>query len=57
MQRVWAVKPADVQRMASTYLDPRNMTIVVVGDRKQIDAQLKPWGTGDAPRRKGAPTH
>jgi hypothetical protein len=29
------------------------MTIVVVGDRKQVDPQLKPW-TSTAPRPKGA---
>jgi predicted Zn-dependent peptidase len=51
-QRVWAVKPADVQRIASTYLDPAKMTIVAVGDRKQIDAQLKPWT--DAAKPGGA---
>jgi hypothetical protein len=34
---------ADVQRIAATYLDPKTMTLVVVGDRKQVDAQLKPW--------------
>jgi zinc protease len=45
-QRVWAVKPADVQRIAATYLDPRKMTLVVVGDRKQIDTQLAPWTGG-----------
>jgi zinc protease len=44
-QRVWAVTPADVQRIASTYLDPKKMTIVVVGDRKQVDGQLTPWTT------------
>ena len=44
-QRVWAVTPADVQRIASTYLDPTKMTIVVVGDRKQVDGQLTPWTT------------
>jgi zinc protease len=43
VQRIWAVKPADVQRLAKSYLDPKQMTIVVVGDRKQVDAQLKPW--------------
>ena len=47
-QRVWAVKPTDVQRIASTYLDPKKMAIVVVGDRKQVDAQLKPWTGGTA---------
>jgi zinc protease len=54
-QRVWAVTPADVQRIASTYLDPKKMTIVVVGDRKQVDGQLAPW-TGDG-KAKGAPAH
>jgi len=53
-QRVWAVTPADVQRIASTYLDPKKMTIVVVGDRKQVDGQLTPW-TGDG--KAGAPGH
>lgn len=47
-QRVWAVKPADVQRIAATYLDPKKMTIVVVGDRKHVDAQLRPWTGGAA---------
>jgi len=42
-QRVWAVTPADVQRIATTYLDPKKMAIVVVGDRKQVSSQLKPW--------------
>ncbi|HEX8106130.1 MAG TPA: pitrilysin family protein [Kofleriaceae bacterium] len=41
--RVWAVTPADVRRIASTYLDPKKMTIVVVGDRTQIDEQVAPW--------------
>lgn len=50
-QRVWAVTPADVQRIASTYLDPKKMTVVVVGDRKQVDSQLTPW-TGDDARAK-----
>jgi predicted Zn-dependent peptidase len=53
-QRVWAVKPADIQRIASTYLDPKKMTIVVVGDRKQIDAQLKPWTSGSNPKPKSS---
>ena len=48
-QRVWAVTPADVQRIASTYLDPKKMAIVVVGDRKQVDGQLTPWTGGGKP--------
>jgi predicted Zn-dependent peptidase len=64
-QRVWAVTPADVQRITTTYLDPKKMTIAAVGDRKQIDSQLKPWtdkagkpaaaGKPDKPAAKTAP--
>lgn len=35
-----AVTPADVQRIAKTYLDPARMTMVVVGDRAVIDDQV-----------------
>jgi predicted Zn-dependent peptidase len=56
--RIWAVKPADIQRIAQRYLDPKTMTIVVVGDRKQVDAQLKPWTDAalTAPTAKPAAT-
>jgi zinc protease len=54
-QRVWAVTPADVQRIASTYLDPKKMTIIVVGDRKQVEGQLTPWTGGG--KAGGAPGH
>ena len=56
-QRVWAVTPADVQRIAVTYLDPKRMTIAVVGDRKQIDSQLRPWtdAKGSKPAAAGKP--
>jgi zinc protease len=53
-QRVWAVTPADVQRIAATYLDPKKMAIVVVGDKKQVTGQLKPW-TDAAPAGKTKP--
>ena len=55
VQRIWAVTPADIQRIAATYLDPKKMTIVVAGDRKQIDAQLKPWNTAPGAKPKRAP--
>ena len=55
-QRVWAVKPADVQRIASTYLDPKKMSIVVVGDRKVVDAQLAPWNSDGKAAGKGPAT-
>jgi zinc protease len=44
VQRVYAVTPQDVQRVARTYLDDARMTIVVVGDRSAIEDQLKPYG-------------
>ena len=42
--RVHAVTPAEVTRLAKTYIRPEEATLVVVGDRKEIDAQLKPYG-------------
>ncbi len=41
--RVHAVTPDDVTRVAKAYLKPDEMTLVVVGDRKIIDEQLKPY--------------
>ena len=43
VRRVHAVTPADVRRIAASYLDPAKMTIVVVGDRSVIAEQLKPF--------------
>lgn len=43
--RVLSVTPATVQRIAQTYLKPDQMTIVVVGDKKTVDAQLAPYRT------------
>lgn len=45
VKRVMAVTPADVQRVMRTYLRPENMAIVVVGDRKVIEDQVKPYNT------------
>lgn len=36
VQRVYALTPADIQRMAQTYIDPSRLAIVVVGDRAAI---------------------
>ncbi len=44
VKNIYAVTPADVQEMARKYLDPSRMTIVVVGDKKAIEDQLKPYG-------------
>jgi predicted Zn-dependent peptidase len=43
VQRVYALTPADVQRLAKTYVDPAKLAIVVVGDRAKIAEQLKPY--------------
>ncbi|WP_415837315.1 M16 family metallopeptidase [Pontibacter korlensis] len=41
VQNIHAVTPEQVQQTAKQYLRPSDMTLVVVGDRKQIDKQLK----------------
>lgn len=42
VQKVYALTPEDVQRMAKTYVDPANLAIVVVGD-PSIREQLQPY--------------
>jgi predicted Zn-dependent peptidase len=49
VQKVNAVTPADVQRMASQHLDPEKMTVVVVGDKAKIEEQLKPFAPAEKP--------
>lgn len=44
VERVHAVTPAEVQRIAREYLDPAEMIIVVVGDRSQVLAQIEEFG-------------
>jgi zinc protease len=44
VKNVYAVTPADVQRIAQKYLPPDRMTIVVAGDRKAVLDELKPYG-------------
>lgn len=39
------VTTAQVQAMGRKYFDPKDQSIVIVGDPKAIDAQLKPYGT------------
>lgn len=45
VQRVNAVTAEDVQRLAKKYIDDEKATIVVVGDRKVIEEQVKAYGT------------
>jgi predicted Zn-dependent peptidase len=42
--RVLALKPADLQRVARQYIDDDKASIVIVGDRKQIEKQVEPFG-------------
>lgn len=42
--KVNAVTPAVVQQMAQKYISDDKATIVVVGDRKTIEEQIKPYG-------------
>ena len=42
--RIYAVTPAQVQEMAKKYLADDKATIVIVGDRKVIDEQVKAFG-------------
>src|SRR5690606_18445077 len=40
-QRVYAVTPADIQRVAREYLRPDRLSIVLVGDADSFESQLK----------------
>jgi zinc protease len=44
VQRVRAVSPTEIQRMTQKYLDPSRMTIVVVGDKRVVEGQVKDFG-------------
>lgn len=44
VQRVYALTPADIQRMTRSYIDPSKLAIVVVGDRAQVMDQIKTYG-------------
>jgi predicted Zn-dependent peptidase len=44
VQAIRAVTPAQVQEMARRWLDGGKMTVVVVGDRKEVEGQVKPYG-------------
>ncbi|MEJ2634320.1 MAG: pitrilysin family protein [Calditrichia bacterium] len=44
VNNLYQVKPEDVQRIAQTYFVDNEMTIVIVGDRKKITKQVKPFG-------------
>ncbi len=46
MDRILKVTPADVQRVARTYIDPDHFAIVVVGDRKEIESGIRALNEG-----------
>lgn len=43
VRAVYALTPADIQRLAQTWVDPARIAIVVVGDPAQVPKQLEPW--------------
>jgi len=44
VKKVYAVTPADVQRVARTYLADDDYLIVIVGDKKAIESQVAQFG-------------
>jgi predicted Zn-dependent peptidase len=44
VDRVYAVTPEQVRQLATTYLDPARMTLVVSGDASRVAGQLEPFG-------------
>jgi DNA-binding NarL/FixJ family response regulator len=47
VQQIERVSQADVQRVARKYINPERLSIVVVGDRKEIEPGLRKLGMGD----------
>jgi len=47
--KIRAVDAAQVQAMGAKYFDPKQQSIVVVGDAKAVGEQLKPYGSFSAP--------
>jgi predicted Zn-dependent peptidase len=46
MDRVASVTPADAARVTAQWIDPRTAVVVVVGDRKKIEAGIKALNLG-----------
>ncbi len=44
VERIYAITPAQVQEVAKKYLQDDKATIVIVGDRKAIEEQVKAFG-------------
>jgi predicted Zn-dependent peptidase len=45
LERERGIGPMDIQRVARTYFQPRDLVIVVVGDRAAVAPQLASIGT------------
>ncbi|GAA0192372.1 hypothetical protein GCM10009122_55210 [Fulvivirga kasyanovii] len=43
VKNIYAVTPEKVQEMAQKYIKPEDMTLVIVGDKKVIDQQIKDY--------------
>ncbi len=43
VKHVYAVTPADVQKMTQEYLRDKDMTLVIVGDKKKVEDQIKDY--------------
>lgn len=43
VKNIYAVTPEKVQEMAKKYIRPEDMTLVIVGDKKVIDQQIKDY--------------
>ena len=48
VQKINAVTPVEVQKLAAQYIKPEKMSIVVVGDSAKIAEQLVPYSSGVA---------
>jgi predicted Zn-dependent peptidase len=47
VQNIQAVTAADAQRVAQKYIQPNRFVVVVVGDRQQIEPQIRPLNLGN----------
>ncbi len=46
IQKILAVKKEDVLRVAKKYVDPENIAVIVVGDKKEIEKGIKALNLG-----------
>ena len=47
MANIQTVTAADVQRVAQKYIQSNHFAVVVVGDRQQIEPQIRPLNLGN----------